>query len=235
MSVYFTRRGPAPALGKRASDYAVGDIVKIKEKEPETEFIVVHQGNPNPSIYDGSCDGTWLIRKNVIGPYLWAGVPYVNNKIHQFLNGDYLKFFDEKALAAMKTVKIPYFEFAQPALSSPCLILDKGLPTKAFLPSEFEVGISFFNYQYKDGALLDYFLDGNSAEACEKRKGGLPSAEIYPLRTPSTMPGTRFMAVSYVGQYAGGAYMGDVNCYQRPLIVIDKATAFDPETNILKG
>jgi len=42
------------------STKSVGSIVKIKISGTLRDFIVVHQGKPS-SIYDASCDGTWLL------------------------------------------------------------------------------------------------------------------------------------------------------------------------------
>ena len=48
-------------LGARA----VGSIVKIKVNGASKDFIVVQQGNPNTGTYDASCDGTWLLMKDI--------------------------------------------------------------------------------------------------------------------------------------------------------------------------
>ena len=50
----------APVVGIKAGDLPIGQIVKLMEGGVETEFIVVHQGIPG-SMYDSSCDGTWLL------------------------------------------------------------------------------------------------------------------------------------------------------------------------------
>ena len=44
---------------------AVGSIVKIKVNGASKDFIVVQQGNPNTSTYDSSCNGTWLLMKDI--------------------------------------------------------------------------------------------------------------------------------------------------------------------------
>lgn len=36
----------------------VGSTVKIKVDGTVKDFIIVHQGNPDSTIYDSSCDGT---------------------------------------------------------------------------------------------------------------------------------------------------------------------------------
>lgn len=45
------------------SSKAVGSIVKLKVGGVAKNFIVVHQGRPS-SVYDTSCDGTWLLMED---------------------------------------------------------------------------------------------------------------------------------------------------------------------------
>ena len=49
---------------------AVGSIVKLKVGGTAKEFIVVHQGKPS-SMYDSSCDGTWLLMKDILEATRW--------------------------------------------------------------------------------------------------------------------------------------------------------------------
>ena len=49
---------------KPISELSVGSSVYAKESGTPAEFIVVHHGNPDSSIYDASCDGTWLLRNS---------------------------------------------------------------------------------------------------------------------------------------------------------------------------
>jgi len=49
---------------------AVGSIVKLKENGALVDYIVVHQCKPS-SLYDASCDGTWLLRKDILETRQW--------------------------------------------------------------------------------------------------------------------------------------------------------------------
>lgn len=49
---------------------AVGSIVKLKVNGAAKEFIVVHQGKPS-SLYDDSCNGTWLLMKDIYENRVW--------------------------------------------------------------------------------------------------------------------------------------------------------------------
>ena len=54
-----------PVTAIMASDIAVGSSVYLLENGSPVEWIVVNQGIPSSSsLYDSSCDGTWLMRKD---------------------------------------------------------------------------------------------------------------------------------------------------------------------------
>ena len=43
---------------------AIGSTVKLKVGGTMRDFIVVHKGKPS-GIYDASCDGVWLLMKDI--------------------------------------------------------------------------------------------------------------------------------------------------------------------------
>lgn len=45
--------------GTPAGSLAIGDVVQINENGVAQDYLCVHQGLPS-SLYDDSCDGTWL-------------------------------------------------------------------------------------------------------------------------------------------------------------------------------
>ena len=47
------------------SELPVGTSVYADYNGVRTEFIVIQQGNPDPAIYDDSCNGTWLLIKDI--------------------------------------------------------------------------------------------------------------------------------------------------------------------------
>ena len=57
----------APVVtGIFSGDLAVGSVVKLIENGVATEYLVVNQGKPSgSSLYDDSCDGTWLLRNDI--------------------------------------------------------------------------------------------------------------------------------------------------------------------------
>ena len=72
------------------STKAVGSTVKLKVNGTAKEFIVVHQGKPS-SLYDNSCDGTWLLMKDIYENRQWhnSNVNNLENStIHSYLELD---------------------------------------------------------------------------------------------------------------------------------------------------
>ena len=49
---------------KAISTLAVGSSVYLNVGGVRKEFLVVHQGKPS-SLYDSSCNGTWLLMKDI--------------------------------------------------------------------------------------------------------------------------------------------------------------------------
>ena len=89
---------------------AVGSIVKLKVNGAAKEFIVVHQGKPG-SMYDESCNGTWLLMKDIYESRQWhsTNTNYLEySTIHSYLNSTFLNLFESNIRDAIKQVKIPY-------------------------------------------------------------------------------------------------------------------------------
>jgi len=147
---------------------AVGSIVKIKVNGASKDFIVVQQGNPNTSTYDSSCNGTWLLMKDIYTTSTFGNNnSYKDSSIHTYLNGTFYNLIDSNIRAAIKQVKIPY----QNGTGSGGSLAtgSNGLSTKVFLLSGYEVGWTTSDNGYfpKDGVRLAYF--GNSSSGNSKR------------------------------------------------------------------
>ena len=163
---------------------AVGSIVKIKVNGASKDFIVVQQGNPNTSTYDSSCNGTWLLMKDIYTTSTFGNNnSYKDSSIHTYLNGTFYNLIDSNIRAAIKQVKIPY----QNGTGSGGSIAtgSNGLSTKVFLLSGYEVGWTTSDNGYfpKDGVRLAYF--GNSSSGNSKRIAyNGSSAAFWWLRSP---------------------------------------------------
>ena len=194
---------------------AVGSIVKIKVNGASKDFIVVQQGNPNTGTYDASCDGTWLLMKDIYTTSTFGNSnSYKDSSIHTYLNGTFYNLIDSNIRAAIKQVKIPY----QNGTGSGGSLAtgSNGLSTKVFLLSGYEVGWTTSDNGYfpKDGVRLAYF--GNSSGGNSKRIAyNGSSAAIWWLRSPLTGNGGGVWSVGTGGSsgyvwYVGtdGSYLG---------------------------
>lgn len=155
------RRGGSGSGKKTAGDYNVGSHVYLNWNGVSTPFIVVHQGLPS-SIYDSSCEGTWLMQMECakVDAMDETGTYYAQKTILQnYLNEEYLNKFDSRIISAIKQVKIPYHN------GSSVMTGANGLSTKPFLLSAREVGADEDNFgsaTTEDGACLDYFGAGGT-------------------------------------------------------------------------
>lgn len=171
------------------STKAVGSTVKLKVNGTAKEFIVVHQGKPS-SLYDDSCNGTWLLMKDIYENRVWQSGninKYESSDIHTYLNNTFLNLFESNIRDAIKQVKIPYRKNGGSGGTDQSGA--NGLSAKIFLLSGYEVGWTTSDYSYfpVDGAKLSYFESGTGTSANNKRIANLNgSAAYWWLRAPYT-------------------------------------------------
>lgn len=141
------------------SDIPVGGSVFLNVDGVPKEFLVVHRGNPDSSLYDDSCDGTWLLMKDVYEERIWHSKynDYENSDTHTYLNGTFLGLFDSDIQSAIKQVKLPYRKGSGSGKTVTSGV--NGLAAKIFLLSYLEVGWTNLNNANcsSDGACLSYF------------------------------------------------------------------------------
>lgn len=167
---------------------AVGSTITLNVNGTAKEFIVVHQGKPS-SLYDDSCNGTWLLMKDCYESRQWHSSnsnSYKASTIHSYLNSTFLNLFDSNIKDAIKQVKIPYVNgTGGSAVASGA----NGLSAKIFLLSGYEVGWTTSDNQFlpQDGAKLSYFESGIGTSANNKRIAKLNgSFSNWWLRSPYT-------------------------------------------------
>ena len=186
------------------STKAVGSTVKLKVNGTAKEFIVVHQGKPS-SLYDDSCNGTWLLMKDIYENRVWQSGninKYESSDIHTYLNNTFLNLFESNIRDAIKQVKIPYRKNGGSGGTDQSGA--NGLSAKIFLLSGHEVGWTTSDYSYfpVDGAKLSYFESGTGTSANNKRIANLNgSAALWWLRSPYTSNPNYVWIV-----YSGGNY-----------------------------
>ena len=199
---------------------AVGSIVKIKVNGASKDFIVVHQGKPS-SVYDDSCNGTWLLMKDIYENRAWHSSntnDYANSTIHSYLNSTFLNLFESNIKNAIKQVKIPYRKGH--GTSTTVTSGSNGLSAKIFLLSTTETSFSYSYMPRGEGAELAYFKGCADNGSDSKRVAYLNgSATGWWLRSPGcNVTSNRALVVGSAGT------SGDTNCSSsrgiRPALIL---------------
>lgn len=167
------------------SSKAIGSTIKLKVNGSAKDFIVVHQGKPS-SVYDDSCNGTWLLMKDIYENRQWHSSDtndYANSTIHSYLNGTFLDLLESNIKNAIKQVKLPYRKGS--GTSTTVTSGSNGLSAKIFLLSATETSFSFSYMPSGEGAELAYFKGCADNSSDSKRVAYLNgSATFWWLRSP---------------------------------------------------
>lgn len=219
-------------MSTKLGSMSVGSTVKLKLGGTARDFLVVHQGLPS-SMYDSSCNGTWLLLKDIYTTRTWDGSnnDYKNSDIHSYLNGTFLNLFDNDIKNAIKQVKIPY----QNGTGSGGSVASgaNGLSCKIFLLSGYEVGFSTSDNSYfpRDGAKLSYFSSGTGSAANNKRIANYNgSATDWWLRSPYTSNTDSVWLVYSGGNYRDWNYNHTYGV--RPALVLDSSLSVSDDGSV---
>lgn len=182
------------------SSKAIGSTIKLKVNGFAKDFIVVHQGKPS-SVYDDSCNGTWLLMKDIYESSQWHITDtndYANSTIHSYLNGTFLNLFESNIKNAIKQVKLPYRKYSGTSMT--VTSGSNGLSAKIFLLSATETSFSFLYMPSGEGAELDYFKGCADNRSDSKRVAYLKGSDAYWwLRSPYCGNSDRALCVSSDG------------------------------------
>ena len=189
------------------SSKAIGSAIKLKVNGSARNFIVVHQGKPS-SVYDDSCNGTWLLMQDIYENRAWHSSntnDYANSTIHSYLNSTFLNLFESNIKNAIKQVKLPYRKGS--GTSTTVTSGSNGLSAKIFLLSATETSFDFSYMPSGEGAELAYFKGCADNSSDSKRVAYLNgSATYWWLRSPGCY---NFRSALYV--YSNGDW-GSHDC-----------------------
>lgn len=201
------------------SSKAIGSTIKLKVNGSAKDFIVVHQGKPS-SVYDDSCNGTWLLMKDIYENRQWHSSntnDYANSTIHSYLNSTFLNLFESNIKNAIKQVKLPYRKGS--GTSTTVTSGSNGLSAKIFLLSATETSFSFSSMPSGEGAELAYFKGCADNSSDSKRVAYLNgSATSWWLRSPSC---NNFRYALYVSSNGDWRYnYCSYSCGIRPALIL---------------
>lgn len=226
-----------PMAGTPVGQLAIGTLIKILENGAPVEHLVVNQGIPeNSSLYDASCDGCWVLRKDIAERRMWdsSNNDYKNSDIQAYLNGGWLSRYSAGVLSQIKQVKIPYVNGTGSGGSVASGA--NGLSCKIFLLSGYELGwtTSDNSYFLRDGAKLSYFSSGTGSAANNKRIAKYNgSATRWWLRSPLTDSTNSVWGGNSDGRY------DNWNCYDsygvRPALILPTTALVDQNLNLIES
>ena len=174
-------------------EQSVGSIVKLNVSGTATEFIVVHQGNPYEGIYDSSCDGTWLLIRNLYTSMQFGSDNNYKNNLHAYLNSTIYDMFDADVKTVLKNVKIPYTNDAGSVVTGA-----DGLSAYIFALSAVETFSKSTAITQSDGYVLDYFRTNDRIAELDGETTG------WWLRTPHKSNSTYMGYVTAAGDISTG-------------------------------
>lgn len=219
---------------KAIGTLAVGSSVYLNVGGVRKEFLVVHQGLPS-SMYDESCNGTWLLMKDIYEKRQWNSSDsnvYETSTVNTYLNGPFLSLFDSNIQGIIKQVKIPYRKNGGSGGTDQSGA--NGLSVKIFPLSGYEIGwtTDIDPYLPVDGVKLAYFESGTSTSAQNKRIAYLNGSAVdWWLRS---MNGYSATSVWFVDSSGGFGTRGvSTSLGIRPALILPSTTLVDDSGNVV--
>lgn len=206
-------------VGKTVTIASVGD------------FILVHQGNPDKTRYDASCNGTWLLLADAYEAgdyttYFGSSNNYSMSTVAGKLVTDFDTLFTGAIAENILTVKIPYYDIT----TEQNHYLADGFQCKSFLPAAIEMGYYAADndegneFVPADGHILSYFVGCLPDTVSEDPKRACSAR--YWHRSACTTNLVDVWTTSAAGRAAGR--VGNTQKYAiRPMIIMSKYTEID--------
>lgn len=212
---------------------SIGDSVYANVNGTRTEFLIVHNGNPDSSLYDSSCDGVWCLMKDCYTERQWdsSDNAYIESSINSWLQNTFYGYFDSSVKYLIKDAKIPY---GNGRGSSGVNTWPTGDSCHVFLLAACELGLVWSDSSnfVKDGAKLDYFESGEGGSAADKRIANYnssPDAWWERSPYPSNTIDVNFTSPS---GYADTAH-ASMSYGVRPAFILPHTAKIDSNNNIV--
>lgn len=225
--------------GAPISTLAVGSSVFMNVNGVRTEFLVVHQGLPDVALYDSSCNGAWVLSKDIHEAQVWDSTDndYANSDIHSYLNSTFLNKFDSGIRSIIKQVKIPYHSGV--GNKGSIVSGSNGLSVKIFLLGGYETGANLSStipssqkkYVPIDGAKLDYFST-NTSRICNNYSGESGIAQWW-TRSPSIHADSSAVTIAFSNGNCTLGYSCTNRGGYRPALILPFETLVDDNFNVI--
>lgn len=214
-------------MSKTLGTLAVGSSVYMTVNGVRTEFLIVHQGKPG-TMYDASCDGTWLLMKHLYTNHIWDSTDndYAKSDIYSYLNNTFVNLCDSNIQSVIKQVKIPYTKGT--GSDGSLATGTSSLSSKVFLLSYAEVGYSSHYAVNVEGAVLDYFDGATNSDRIANKLGY--EASSWHLRSPNTQNNSAIYRVNSDGSWQ--TYEARNTGGVRPALVLESSVMVSDDGNI---
>lgn len=252
MSVLFTRRGGPPPARDIASNLSVGESVYMNVNGVSTEFIVIHQGNPDPYYYNAACDGTWVMMKGTTSEKIGCSTGFKTLSLSRYgapwptyFNETFLPSLDPEVQDIIKTVKLPAavdyesVDYSDGSTEYDWTVVNKddGFETKIFALSANEMGYTFTNYGYNRNCVVGSVLKYFETDAQNRRIAYLNGSAVnYQTRSPAVIVNAESSYTATVD--TTGAFKGwdtRTTYYGRPAFILPYNARFDTTTKEFLG
>lgn len=212
--LWYQRNSPLGSL-------AVGSSVYFAVNGKRCEWIIAHQGLPG-RMYDASCDGTWLLMKNIYVKRLYNttdnSYDYFDRGMTSYLKKTFDGLIDGNVKSLVRTVKIPAHKNGNSYVSSGA----NGLSVNSFLLSFTEVGFKTSAAEV-EGAKLDYFTDASSRAI----------GSVWWTRSSDPDSDDGVLVVNAKGGYTSYGYFSSQGV--RPALIMSQDALVDGNGNVIGG
>lgn len=238
------------ANGTPVSELEVGDAIYLQENGVRTEFTIINKGLPsNSTLYDSSCNGLWIVRKDILKSITHTNTStdkndYATSGFPSALESYVASAFDTETKNFIKQVKVPYAVYNKG--NRDVFSGASGLSCTAFLLCFDEIMGEHYNSSYCPplGGWTEYYIydtDGdNSVYAAAKAKrvkylDGV--AAMWYTRSPSydyNSNGIYAVDGNGVCSYAFPS-AGTTTVNICPAMVLDFSATVDEDNNLITG